>query len=269
MRPCRPDVPLKLLRWKGLAGGGESGRMGPISERDHRTPDFDARRLMWMPSFGQRSQAVKRISIIMLIIGSVPPALRGCPEGWVEGAIIGTFCRGDLTAPVFMTMIRDLETTVGHKIARAGRGECSIDQISVIVLFSDILLDNACGPDHAGYGVAHGSSAACVRLELVRRQRLRGGVAAAPPLPTVDLGSFNGTSRRQGRIHHRRGAWPGAESRHSARRRRCRHHCRRSEEHTSELQSRQYLVCRLLLEKKKNKILEHHLDQQKQIRDRL
>src|SRR3712207_8228264 len=36
-----------------------------------------------------------------------------------------------------------------------------------------------------------------------------------------------------------------------------RHHCapldqRRSEEHTSELQSRQYLVCRLLLEKKKN-----------------
>src|SRR3712207_3215318 len=29
----------------------------------------------------------------------------------------------------------------------------------------------------------------------------------------------------------------------------------RSEEHTSELQSRQYLVCRLLLEKKKNEIL--------------
>src|SRR3712207_8240717 len=29
------------------------------------------------------------------------------------------------------------------------------------------------------------------------------------------------------------------------------HHPRRSEEHTSELQSRQYLVCRLLLEKKK------------------
>src|SRR3712207_8939575 len=28
--------------------------------------------------------------------------------------------------------------------------------------------------------------------------------------------------------------------------------CNRSEEHTSELQSRQYLVCRLLLEKKKN-----------------
>src|SRR3712207_8616230 len=30
-------------------------------------------------------------------------------------------------------------------------------------------------------------------------------------------------------------------------------HGGRSEEHTSELQSRQYLVCRLLLEKKKNK----------------
>src|SRR3712207_6936303 len=33
----------------------------------------------------------------------------------------------------------------------------------------------------------------------------------------------------------------------------------RSEEHTSELQSRQYLVCRLLLEKKKN-TLTHYLD---------
>src|SRR3712207_7049316 len=31
----------------------------------------------------------------------------------------------------------------------------------------------------------------------------------------------------------------------------------RSEEHTSELQSRQYLVCRLLLEKKKNKTKIH------------
>src|SRR3712207_7303265 len=31
----------------------------------------------------------------------------------------------------------------------------------------------------------------------------------------------------------------------------------RSEEHTSELQSRQYLVCRLLLEKKKQKIQQH------------
>src|SRR3712207_7341993 len=35
---------------------------------------------------------------------------------------------------------------------------------------------------------------------------------------------------------------------------------KRSEEHTSELQSRQYLVCRLLLEKKKNMtIYDHHL----------
>src|SRR3712207_7249313 len=33
---------------------------------------------------------------------------------------------------------------------------------------------------------------------------------------------------------------------------------RRSEEHTSELQSRQYLVCRLLLEKKKIKITKIH-----------
>src|SRR3712207_8911732 len=33
---------------------------------------------------------------------------------------------------------------------------------------------------------------------------------------------------------------------------------RRSEEHTSELQSRQYLVCRLLLEKKKNLLTSTH-----------
>src|SRR3712207_8545933 len=32
----------------------------------------------------------------------------------------------------------------------------------------------------------------------------------------------------------------------------------RSEEHTSELQSRQYLVCRLLLEKKKKKYNKHY-----------
>src|SRR2546422_7870921 len=35
-------------------------------------------------------------------------------------------------------------------------------------------------------------------------------------------------------------------------------HSRRSEEHTSELQSRLHLVCRLLLEKKKTKGIPHH-----------
>src|SRR3712207_8271113 len=35
--------------------------------------------------------------------------------------------------------------------------------------------------------------------------------------------------------------------------------CARSEEHTSELQSRQYLVCRLLLEKKQNTTLQSSL----------
>src|SRR5256884_4225392 len=37
---------------------------------------------------------------------------------------------------------------------------------------------------------------------------------------------------------------------------------RRSEEHTSELQSRLHLVCRLLLEKKKNNHIHHTLDSQ-------
>src|SRR2546425_7246766 len=38
---------------------------------------------------------------------------------------------------------------------------------------------------------------------------------------------------------------------------------RRSEEHTSELQSLAYLVCRLLLEKKKNKVKETHINLQR------
>src|SRR3712207_9266277 len=51
----------------------------------------------------------------------------------------------------------------------------------------------------------------------------------------------------------RRRARPGPRRppRSAGRRRRRRARCPRSEEHTSELQSRQYLVCRLLLEKKK------------------
>src|SRR3712207_9580007 len=49
----------------------------------------------------------------------------------------------------------------------------------------------------------------------------------------------------------------GAEMRVDVERLRVQGHVgERSEEHTSELQSRQYLVCRLLLEKKKNQ--KHH-----------
>src|SRR6476660_9969744 len=46
------------------------------------------------------------------------------------------------------------------------------------------------------------------------------------------------------------------------RRKRCRSASRRSEEHTSELQSPDHLVCRLLLEKKKN-IYKLHTTRQK------
>src|SRR2546422_6324205 len=54
--------------------------------------------------------------------------------------------------------------------------------------------------------------------------------------------------RRRGR---RRDHLAGAVRRGLSRRRVARHHGQRSEEHTSELQSRLHLVCRLLLEKKK------------------
>src|SRR3712207_7201782 len=59
-----------------------------------------------------------------------------------------------------------------------------------------------------------------------------------------------GSAPRQSRSKH-----PGAvEHPAAAGKRRPDRAGQRSEEHTSELQSRQYLVCRLLLEKKKNKI---------------
>src|SRR3712207_8505150 len=57
---------------------------------------------------------------------------------------------------------------------------------------------------------------------------------------------------RQGR-HARRTADEGQWQRPLCDRRAGAEHALRSEEHTSELQSRQYLVCRLLLEKKKIK----------------
>src|SRR3712207_6964882 len=53
-----------------------------------------------------------------------------------------------------------------------------------------------------------------------------------------------------GRVHGRELTWCWCRFR----RRRPEAPGQRSEEHTSELQSRQYLVCRLLLEKKKKKI---------------
>src|SRR3712207_6881362 len=66
-----------------------------------------------------------------------------------------------------------------------------------------------------------------------------------------DEGEPAGAAHQQGTGQERRDLGPVARAlglRHEARRP---HPQERSEEHTSELQSRQYLVCRLLLEKKK------------------
>src|SRR3712207_9121636 len=70
----------------------------------------------------------------------------------------------------------------------------------------------------------------------------------APPAPGVDRPG----RRRPGRAR-RPATVSGAPPRGSRRSRRRPRPAGRSEEHTSELQSRQYLVCRLLLEKKKKK----------------
>src|SRR3712207_8408454 len=65
--------------------------------------------------------------------------------------------------------------------------------------------------------------------------------------------SRQGEGRRGGTPRQREGVGEGREGRGKGRgtRRLSRRRSLRSEEHTSELQSRQYLVCRLLLEKKK------------------
>src|SRR3712207_9175733 len=67
----------------------------------------------------------------------------------------------------------------------------------------------------------------------------------ALPISARESGSRSGSWTRTAAVS-------GRSDRATARRS-IRHGHRRSEEHTSELQSRQYLVCRLLLEKKKKK----------------
>src|SRR6267143_4199690 len=57
------------------------------------------------------------------------------------------------------------------------------------------------------------------------------------------------TADRDVAVSHKTGAWRG----------------RRSEEHTSELQSQFHLVCRLLLEKKKKKTSRQLLEKKKQV----
>src|SRR3712207_7337237 len=75
--------------------------------------------------------------------------------------------------------------------------------------------------------------------------------AVLVPLGDVDgdaaVGGLGGVHGHIGPLQQQAGVGPvlGAEGDADA--------ARRSEEHTSELQSRQYLVCRLLLEKKKKK----------------
>src|SRR3712207_8489059 len=69
-----------------------------------------------------------------------------------------------------------------------------------------------------------------------------------------DLPAARRDSRRSGgELSARRNGCPWHRLRRHVRAQSPDHLLRRSEEHTSELQSRQYLVCRLLLEKKKKK----------------
>src|SRR2546430_3804227 len=69
---------------------------------------------------------------------------------------------------------------------------------------------------------------------------------------SVTVGSLVEQVNSAARLHDKRRAVPAA-------RRKARAYMHRSEEHTSELQSQSNLVCRLLLEKKKNKRLTYSL----------
>src|SRR3712207_8225991 len=75
--------------------------------------------------------------------------------------------------------------------------------------------------------------------ELQRRRGDRIDVQAVVPVDAVQVAAL--AERRDAEVGRR----------HAANAREEGQRVRRSEEHTSELQSRQYLVCRLLLEKKK------------------
>src|SRR5256884_1224945 len=75
---------------------------------------------------------------------------------------------------------------------------------------------------------------------------LAGHPLPAGPHYSIQAASAHNGGRRANRVSGR------AENQSAQRRSRVR--VRRSEEHTSELQSRLHLVCRLLLEKKKNKL---------------
>src|SRR3712207_7309129 len=85
-------------------------------------------------------------------------------------------------------------------------------------------------------------------LPISARAELRPGGARTAAGPRAGTG--HRTHGHRGRPGHRR-ARGRLDRGHQGR--------VRSEEHTSELQSRQYLVCRLLLEKKKKKIEYLHL----------
>src|SRR3712207_7305598 len=85
-------------------------------------------------------------------------------------------------------------------------------------------------------------------------------------LPIFRAARGRATCRRTGTAHpcrpmfaHRAGSVQAAEAMSGGKRSRIQRSSR-SEEHTSELQSRQYLVCRLLLEKKKKNKLTAHQD---------
>src|SRR5207244_13062628 len=83
-------------------------------------------------------------------------------------------------------------------------------------------------------------------LRLFRVRRLNGAHRIQAGLPTIELAKRRGPGKRSGRS-----GLDQEISRRLHEKRRQLHALRRSEEHTSELQSPDHLVCRLLLEKKK------------------
>src|SRR3712207_7236923 len=103
-------------------------------------------------------------------------------------------------------------------------------------------------------------TAACVALETIDEGHVVTVYSDSSYLVNCMRRGWYKKWRENGWLNHRKGSvanrdlWErlleATQRHHEVRWRKVKGHSKRSEEHTSELQSRQYLVCRLLLEKK-------------------
>src|SRR3712207_3432872 len=142
----------------------------------------------------------------------------------------GVRCSIGLSAFFCSTVMRGLPAVSGSVVDVAGAGGGA-----------DAGLDEDAVP---GDGGGHLAGAQVADGALAQREHAAVADAHAAAAGHEDAGLLGGVEDRGGAVGLHRRPVPRERDRAAL---------ARSEEHTSELQSRQYLVCRLLLEKKKDK----------------